>query len=67
MSQIGIPPQERWNEKIKVLTKMLDLASQNFEGGIHSKKYMAITKTSKATAVRDISQLVTRGYCMPTR
>jgi len=50
------------NERqIKVLTKILDLGSDNFEGGIHTKKYMAITKTSKATAVRDISQLVTLG------
>jgi len=47
------------NERqIKVLNKILDVGADNFEGGINTKKYMAITKTSKATAVRDITQLV---------
>jgi len=47
------------NERqIKVLNKILDIGSDNFEGGLSTKKYISITKVSKATAVRDIQQLV---------
>ena len=50
------------NERqIKVLNKILDKGSENFEGGISTKKYIAITKVSKATAVRDIMSLVEFG------
>jgi Fic family protein len=50
------------NERqIKVLNKILDIGSENFEGGISTKKYVAMTKVSKATAVRDITALVEFG------
>ena len=47
------------NERqIKVLNKIFDFGIDNFEGGLNTKKYMAITKVSKATATRDISELI---------
>ena len=50
------------NERqIKVINRILDIGSENFEGGISTKKYISLTKVSKATAVRDISQLVAYG------
>ena len=50
------------NERqIKVLNRILDMGAENFEGGINTKKYMSLTKVSKATAVRDIVQLVEFG------
>ena len=50
------------NERqIKVINKILDMGSENFEGGISTKKYISLTKVSKATAVRDISGLVEFG------
>ena len=50
------------NERqIKVINKILDKGYDNFEGGISTKKYVSITKVSKATAVRDIFQLVKFG------
>ena len=50
------------NERqIKVINKILDIGSENFEGGISTKKYISLTKVSKATAVRDISHLVELG------
>jgi len=50
------------NERqIKVLNKILDNGVENFEGGLSTKKYIALTKVSKATAVRDITQLVEYG------
>ena len=41
----------------KVLKRMLDEGPKGFEGGMTAKKYMGITKTSKATATRDIQKL----------
>ena len=50
------------NERqIKVLNKIFDVGIDNFEGGLNTKKYMAITKVSKATASRDISELIEFG------
>ena len=50
------------NERqIKVLNKILDIGNENFEGGLNTKKYISLTKVSKATAVRDITQLVEFG------
>lgn len=47
--------------QIKVLNKMLDAGAENFAGGLTTKKYIAMTKVSKATAVRDITALVEFG------
>lgn len=50
------------NERqIKVLNKILDMGSENFEGGLNTKKYMSLTKVSKATTTRDISELLKFG------
>lgn len=50
------------NERqIKVLNKIFDVGIDNFEGGLNTKKYMAITKVSKATASRDIAELIEFG------
>lgn len=47
------------NERqIKVLNKLLDIGVNNYEGGINTRKYAAITKISKITAARDIRDLV---------
>jgi len=45
----------------KALTRMLEEGPSGFEGGMTAKKYMGITKTSKATATRDIQQLLEMG------
>lgn len=41
----------------KVIRRMLD-EGEEFEGGLNARKYQAITKTSKATATRDLQDLV---------
>ncbi len=47
------------NERqIKVLNKILDMGTENFKGGLSTKKYISMTKVSKATAVRDIASLI---------
>lgn len=46
------------NERqLKVINRMFENGSAGFEGGMTAKKYMAITKTSKATATRDLQEL----------
>lgn len=46
------------NERqLKAIHKMLEKGWEGFEGGMTTKKYIAITKTSKATATRDLQQL----------
>ncbi|MDR2919757.1 MAG: Fic family protein [Tannerella sp.] len=47
------------NERqLKVINKMLDAGKDGFEGGMTAKKYISIAKTTKATATRDLQQLV---------
>lgn len=54
--------EQALNERqIKVLNKILNKGSENFEGGLNTKKYIALTKVSKATAVRDLSELLKLG------
>jgi Fic family protein len=50
------------NERqLRVLTRMLDEGPRGFEGGMNARKYMGITKASKATATRDMIQLLDVG------
>jgi len=55
------------NRQKKVLQKILDVGVYNFQGGLSTKKYIAIAKTSKATAVRDIKELVEFGCITQTK
>ena len=45
----------------KVINKMLDAGKDGFEGGMTAKKYVSIAKTTKATATRDLQELVEQG------
>lgn len=45
----------------KVLNKMLEAGTAGFEGGMTAKKYVSITKVSKATATRDLQHLAELG------
>lgn len=50
------------NERqLKAILKMLDAGPEGFEGGMTAKKYMSITKSSKATATRDLQALIELG------
>ncbi len=40
---------------------MLEEGSKGFEGGMSAKKYIAIAHTSKATATRDLQDMVEKG------
>lgn len=54
------------NERqMKVLLKILESGIDGFEGRMTAKKYMSITRTSKATATRDLQDLVDKGAFKP--
>jgi len=42
----------------KVINRLLDAGEGEFEGGLTTRKYVSMTKTSRATAYRDITDLV---------
>ncbi len=44
--------------QIKILNKLLDVGFGNFQGGMNTRKYAAMTKVSKPTASREIRDLL---------
>jgi len=54
--------KDELNERqFKVLQRMLEEGPKGFKGGMNAKKYVAITSSSKATATRDLQDLVEKG------
>lgn len=49
----------------KVVNRLLDAGPDGFEGGINTRKYMSLTKTSRATAYRELADLVEKGCLQP--
>jgi Fic family protein len=45
----------------KVINRLLDAGPSGFEGGLTTRKYVSMTKVSRATAYREILDMVTRG------
>lgn len=52
--------------QIKVLNRLLDAGAEGFEGGLNARKYLGLTGVSKATATRDLTDLVDKG-CLKLR
>ncbi len=51
--------EERLNERqLKVVRRMIQAGVSGLEGGMSAKKYMILTGTSKATATRDLQDLL---------
>lgn len=50
----------------KVINRIFAETTYDFEGGMSSRKYISITKTSKATATRDLQELVNIGAMVKT-
>jgi len=54
------------NERqLRVIRRMLDEGPEEFEGGINARKYVGLTKVSKATATRDLRDLARKGVLAP--
>lgn len=50
----------------KVLLRMFAEGLEGFKGGLSAEKYIAITKTSRATATRDLTDLLNMGAFIKT-
>jgi len=50
----------------KALNRLLDAGHGGFEGGMNTRKYMSLTRTSRATAYRELTDLVRKGCLRPT-
>jgi Fic family protein len=50
----------------KALNVLLDAGPKGFVGGMTNKKYASLTRTSSATAQRDLAELVEKGCLVPT-
>jgi Fic family protein len=54
------------NERqLKAIKRMLKAGTKGFEGGMTANKYIKISDTSKATATRDLQELVSMGIFSP--
>lgn len=50
------------NERqVKVLNRLLNSTEEEFEHGINARKYQSLAKVSKATATRDLAELMSKG------
>lgn len=52
--------------QMKVLLRMFEEGPNGFKGGLSAENYIAITKTTRATATRDLSDLVEKGALVKT-
>tara|TARA_R110002012_G_scaffold286628_1_gene478263 strand:- start:7646 stop:8749 length:1104 start_codon:yes stop_codon:yes gene_type:complete len=58
--------EQHLNERqLKVIRRMFDEGPDGFEGGMNATKYKGITGTSKATATRDLQNLVEKQILNP--
>jgi Fic family protein len=52
---------EELNERQKkVINRILEAGPDNFTGGLTTRKYVSIAKTSRATAFREISDMLNK-------
>jgi Fic family protein len=49
----------------KVLNRLLDAVPGGFEGGLTNRKYAGMTHVSRATAQRELADLVQKGVLRP--
>ena len=52
--------------QLKVLLRMFEEGPEGFKGGLSAENYIAITKTTRATATRDLTDLVEKGALTKT-
>jgi Fic family protein len=50
----------------KVLARLFRAGPEGFVGGLSAENYIAITRTSRATATRDLQDLVAKGALVRT-
>ncbi len=45
----------------KIINRLLDAGQEGFQGGLTTRKYVSMAKVSRATAFREISELLEKG------
>jgi Fic family protein len=50
----------------KVIARLFREGPEDFQGGLSAEKYIGIAKTSRATAARDLQDLVEKGALVKT-
>ncbi len=50
------------SRQIKIVNKLLNAGKQGFQGGLTTRKYVSMAKISRATAFREISELLDKGF-----
>jgi Fic family protein len=58
----GVAVNERQR---KALNRLLDAGPGGFEGGLTNRKYVGLTRTTRATAFRELADLVAKGLLRP--
>lgn len=58
---LGLFREQLSERELKVVERMLEAGPEGFEGGMNARKYVALTKASKATATRDLQHLAQIG------
>jgi len=59
--------RDQFNERQeKVIARMFREGIDGFKGGLSAENYIAITQTSRATATRDLQELVAKGALIRT-
>ena len=53
------------DRQLRVVKRMLEECPAGFEGGINARKYGSLTKISKATATRDLQDMLQKGVILP--
>lgn len=54
------------DRQLKIVRRMLEAGPEGFTGGMSARKVVAIAKTSKATATRDLQEMVQSGVLVPS-
>jgi Fic family protein len=62
-SRHGVAPMNE--RQAKVVRKLLEAGPQGFVGGMNTRKYVSLTGASRATAQRDLAELLERGVLRP--
>lgn len=59
--------RDQLNERQRqIVRRMLEEGPEGFKGGMNAKKYMSMTRASKATATRDLQDLAGKGLFVPS-
>lgn len=54
------------DRQLKVILRMTEEGPNSFEGGMNARKYVSLTRTSKATATRDLQDLFEKNILLKT-